>query len=211
MWVLDARANAEKITYPVVWEKIKDADNVIDYDIREEQTKDISAEINANNMTTTGMATVIPGVNAPKLIESTSIISNPAIWYIYAVVNFIWEARNEWVTSLFPSLSGQIWEPQFTVTWTNDRFLKIPADWVYKINLSYPDWTNRYNFRYRLFSDEKWEIDYVEPLNSEIDKEYTLEFKKWELISATWTVVKLDSSWTGTVKPHIYWDITRLW
>jgi hypothetical protein len=80
--VLEARADADKVWYPVVWEKTKDADNVIDYDIREEQTKDVTAEINANNQTTTGMATVIPWVNAPKLIESTSIISNPSVWYI---------------------------------------------------------------------------------------------------------------------------------
>jgi hypothetical protein len=33
---------------------------VIDYNINEEQTKDVSATINANNQTTTGMATVIP-------------------------------------------------------------------------------------------------------------------------------------------------------
>ena len=83
MWVLEARKDAEKVWYPIVWEENKDASNVIDYDIRPEQTKDTSAEINANNQTTTGMATVIPWINAPKLIEKTSIISEPEIWYIY--------------------------------------------------------------------------------------------------------------------------------
>ena len=39
-------------------------DNVIDYDIENEETKDTSAVINANNQTTTGMANVIPWINA---------------------------------------------------------------------------------------------------------------------------------------------------
>ena len=212
MWVLEARANAEKITYPVVWEKIKDADNVIDYDIREEQTKDISAEINANNQTTTGMATVIPWINAPKLIESTSIISTPVPWYIYAVVNFIWPYTNEWTVSLFPHLSNQVWEPQYTVWWTNNRYLRIPADWVYKISMTYPYFSSsRYNVSFKFFSSEKWQIDSVSPSNWDETRDYTLQFKKWELLTASWTVTKLDPSWTGTVSPNMYWTITRLW
>jgi hypothetical protein len=39
---------------------VKDAESVIDYNIREEQTKDMFAEKNANNQTTTGMANIIP-------------------------------------------------------------------------------------------------------------------------------------------------------
>jgi hypothetical protein len=77
--VLEARYKAEKIEFPVVWEKEKDASNVIDYNINGEITKDISSVINANNETTTGMANVIPWVNAPKLIASTSIIWD--IWW----------------------------------------------------------------------------------------------------------------------------------
>jgi hypothetical protein len=212
MWVLEARKDAEKITYPVVWENQKDADNVIDYDIRGEETKDTSAMINANNQTTTGMATVIPWVNAPKLIESTSIISTPVPWYIYAVVNFRWAYINEGTESLIPSLSDQIWEPQFTTQWVNNRFLRIPADWVYKISITYPDLsTARYSISYKFFSSEKWEIDYVSPSNWDVTKDYTLEMKKWELLSWTWTVIKIDSTWWWTVSPYFYWTITRLW
>ena len=65
---------AEQIWYNIVWEPKKDANNVIDYNIREEQTKDAFAEKNANNQTTTGMANVIPWVNAPKLLSNTSVI-----------------------------------------------------------------------------------------------------------------------------------------
>jgi len=78
--------NAEKVGYPVVWEEVKDASNVIDYQINEEITKDTSWEINANNDTTTGMATVIPWVNAPKLLADTSIIWWWGKWWGWAIV-----------------------------------------------------------------------------------------------------------------------------
>lgn len=78
--VLEAWENAEKITYPVVWEEAKEASNVVDYDIHNEITTDTSAVFNANNDTTTGMATVIPWVNAPKLIAETSIVWSTGWW-----------------------------------------------------------------------------------------------------------------------------------
>ena len=210
MWVLEARKDAEKVWFPVVWEENKDASNVIDYDIRGEETKDTSAMINANNQTTTGMANVIPWVNAPKLIESTSIISTPVPWYIYAVVNFRWAYTNEGTESLIPALSNQMWEPQYTVQST--RFLRIPADWVYKIHITYPDLTTaRYSTSYRFFSSEAWQIDSVAPGNWDEDRDYTLQMVKWELLSATATVIKTDPDWTGTISPYIYWTITRLW
>lgn len=74
MWVLEARKNAEKISFPIIWEEKKEPSNVVDYDIHDEITKDTSSVINANNDTTTGIANVIPWINAPKLIASTSII-----------------------------------------------------------------------------------------------------------------------------------------
>ena len=210
--MLEARAAAEKIWYPVVWEELKDAKNVIDYDIRSEETKDTAAMINANNQTTTGMANVIPWVNAPKLIEGTSIISTPVPWYIYTVVNFRWAYINEGTESLIPSLSDQIWEPPFTTQWVNNRFLRMPAAWVYKIHITYPNLnTPRYWVMYNFFSDEKWQIDSVYPWGDDVDKDYTLQFKKGELLSATGRVIKIDSTWTGTVSPYFYWTITRLW
>ena len=50
MWVLEPRENAEKVGYPIVWEEIKEASNVIDYQINEEITKDASWVINTNNV-----------------------------------------------------------------------------------------------------------------------------------------------------------------
>ena len=73
--VLEARENAEEVWYSLVGEETKEASNVIDYNINPEITKDAASVTNANNNTTTGMAEVIPWVNAPKLIESTSIIT----------------------------------------------------------------------------------------------------------------------------------------
>lgn len=72
--VLQARYKAEEVWYAVVGEKEKELPNVIDYNIKPEITKDASSVVNANNDTTTGMANVIPWVNAPKLIADTSII-----------------------------------------------------------------------------------------------------------------------------------------
>ena len=72
--VLEARENAEEIWYSLVWEETKEASNVVDYNINPEITKDASSAVNANNDTTTGMANVIPWINAPKLIADTSII-----------------------------------------------------------------------------------------------------------------------------------------
>lgn len=71
--VLQARYKAEEVWYAVVGEKEKELPNVIDYNIKPEITKDASSVVNANNDTTTGMADVIPWINAPKLIADTSI------------------------------------------------------------------------------------------------------------------------------------------
>jgi hypothetical protein len=134
MWVLEARKDAEKVWYPVVWEEIKDASNVVDYDIRDEETKDTSAMINSNNQTTTGMATVIPWVNAPKLIASTSVI-----WY-----------ETNTSASISGSASGDWWVlkqyTNFTYNskwnldyWSSNNSLTIPSDWEYKIEMTWWD------------------------------------------------------------------------
>ena len=127
MWVLDARKNADKITYPVVWEETKYASNVIDYDIRDEITKDTSAEINANNQTTTGMATVIPWVNAPKLLEWTSIIkekTSSLVWVVSVTDNYTEHEDNPkyWTVisseTLWNWVSYEDYLITFNVAWT---------------------------------------------------------------------------------------------
>jgi len=87
---------AEEIWFNYVWEERKDPSNVIDYNINSEQTKDLFAEINANNQTTTGMATVIPWINEPKLIAKTSIIWWAWWWWAEIVEISQWDSIDEW-------------------------------------------------------------------------------------------------------------------
>lgn len=67
-------AKIEEIWYWIIGAEEKLPNNVIDYNINKEITKDASNVVNANNQTTTGMATVIPWVNAPKILAKTSVI-----------------------------------------------------------------------------------------------------------------------------------------
>jgi len=215
MWVLEARKDAEKIWYPVVWEEIKDASNVIDYDIRDEETKDTSATINANNQTTTGMATVIPWINAPKLIESTSIISAPRPWYIQATFNWNWDAaqRPWWQETIWNYVvSGEVWEPQYTVTWTK---ITIPAEWVYQIDITYPeDWSFHYRVTriYDTNSSGRFVTHTGTTGSLHRDTEtVTHEFKKHAKLYAI-VEYYYNWSWTGAARnPQLTMTVTRLW
>ena len=90
---------AEEIWYSIVWEKQKQQSNVVDYNIREEQTKDTFNVDNANNQTTTGMANVIPWINAPKLIASTSIIGGAGGWWsLLASTAEYWISTPPWTS-----------------------------------------------------------------------------------------------------------------
>ena len=78
----NTRYKAEEIWYSVVWETAKEKWNVVDYNIRDEQTRDAFAVENANNQTTTGMATNIPWINEPKLVWDTSIYWGGGWWAV---------------------------------------------------------------------------------------------------------------------------------
>ena len=215
MWLLDARVNAEKITYPVVWEDVKDPDNVIDYDIRDEQTKDISAEINANNQTTTGMANVIPWVNAPKLIESTSIISSPKPWYTQATFNWSWDTAHEpwWQQMIWNYvISGEVWTPKFTVTWTK---INIPAEWVYQIAITYPeDWSFHY-WVTRIYDTSPSGRFVTHTGNTgslHRDTETVLhQFSKWATLYAICEYYYVWSWTWANRNPQLTMTVTRLW
>lgn len=150
MWVLDARANAEKITYPVIWEETKDASNVIDYNINEEITTNASSVFNANNDTTTGLATVIPWVNAPKLIQSTSIYQNTD--------SLSWGASLSWqINLIYPwdtswnmrswTISDTYWNIVFNIKSDDTlwNWLVIPVSWWYEISATYPIWASSFS------------------------------------------------------------------
>lgn len=138
--MLEAWEWAEKIWFPVVWETEKDASNVIDYDVHDEITKDTSSVINANNDTTTGMANVIPWVNAPKLIASTSIIW---AWW--------WGGGTSVLSAiLVPIRYFNTWQNQQLTTWieiTNEGWawftdnswtVSVWKAWIYAIHIEIP-------------------------------------------------------------------------
>jgi hypothetical protein len=204
MWVLEARKDAEKVWFPIIWEEIKDASNVIDYDIHDEITKDTSWVINANNDTTTGMATVIPWVNAPKLIASTSIIG----WWgseetLQSTAKTSMSHDYNWPATYNVALT------QFTISWETwtakleqtPQWIKIPLSWVYKVDLTYKrivwemectdnlrvNWTTVHSF---VGSWSKyWYDDPQETL--------LLEFNKWDIISIYLNTRHLTSSYFG--------------
>ena len=135
MWVLEARKDAETVWYPVVWEEKKDASNVIDYDIHDEVTINTSSVFNANNDTTTGMANVIPWVNAPKLIASTSIIGlegwdlSYAVWLCEVSDNY---TETEMQPNLWWFTVSDSWWDWLTVSWNRITFQK---DWVFYFDI----------------------------------------------------------------------------
>jgi hypothetical protein len=217
--VLEARENAEKVWYPVVWEEVKDADNVIDYDIRDEETKDTAAMINANNQTTTGMATVIPWVNAPKLLESTSIISAPRAWYIQATVDWNWgwdyppweqQRIHDYV------LSNEVGKLKFTIIWATNNMVVFPADWTYQIDITYPTQWSFHYFNTRIydtntswkFIDHTWHTGSAWPRDTET---VVRDFKKGAKLYAICEYVYVWS-WTWADRnPYLTMTITRLW
>ena len=101
---LEARYKKEEVGYPVIWEKTKESSDVVDYNINKEITKDASATENANNQTTTGMASVVPWINSPKLIASTSII-----WPAWARIQYIsdYKSADEWQPVVDRVLNGE--------------------------------------------------------------------------------------------------------
>lgn len=188
--VLEARANAEKIGYPVVWEEVKDASNIIDYNIRPEQTKDISYEINANNQTTTGMATIIPWINAPKLINTTSIYSAK---YAAATAS---QTIQITMTSDYPTtfyyreftLSDVSWGLTYQ-QW--DVWLIIPKTWLYMISTTYNATSSSYKIDRAMYQWNEKIIDhlgsYSEPASSPT---YYLNLDKWKQIYRTLTFTR---------------------
>jgi hypothetical protein len=153
MWVLEARYKAEKVWYSFIWEKAKEDPNVIDYNINEEITKDTSWVINANNQTTTGMATVIPWVNAPKLIAKTSTYwIDFNAWFQWGV-QFRFYQHDSWFVTVPAWESMTFWIDRMTnkrnQTWPYDfqymqwRWIVIPSTWTYSVTLLFSrvgDW-----------------------------------------------------------------------
>ena len=204
--VLEARENAEKVWYPIVWETEKDASNVVDYNIHEEITKDASSVINANNDTTTGMATVIPWINAPKLIASTSIIWDLS-WEepvqvrsnISAIINYrSYGSQEELLTNI--SITNEWWA-WFTVS---SGIITVGKAWIYNIIMNIPnvwyDWS--YGKSIRMYVNNAEIIKSITVMDTTDVVNYTMWLWAWDLIKFTCTISDggvFYPSWTLTI------------
>ena len=203
--VLEAWKDAEKIGYPVVWEEEKEASNVIDYDIREEQTIDKSSILNANNQTTTGMATVIPWVNTPKLIASTSIY-----WIKWADPSTV---IIEWASSSHP-----LWSFTYVSTvwnyWDATNKLTIPEKWTYQIELSI--WDNQlwYTPNTEHYDDYQILVNWTvveqirTPLRLKWELRCAMELNKWDYIQFNYIV---DDNPSSMMTRYFTATVTKLW
>ena len=226
MWLLDARIDAEKIDYQAVGEKTKEASNVIDYDIKEEQTIEQSSVFNANNDTTTGMANVIPWVNAPKLKFSTSIYMDTEI-----VVDTVWQElkaqwntiNRPWETSTYIRAMTNLsnwWTQSFkyysSPQWTLWSWMQAPVEWNYQFEVTYP-WTSTsywWTFEWRT-PKWWWSLDtvwrtYSTVRNSQDETEtFIRKFDKWEVF---WIFATMNRSSSTPLSdaPIVYIKITKI-
>ena len=186
--MLEARAAAEKIWFPVVWEKTKNASNVIDYDIHDEITKDTSSVINANNDTTTGMANVIPWINAPKLIASTSIIWDVWWWGWWTTV---------WASMLVPIKYFNHWENYHLTSWIvitnewNAWFIDSSWDvevwkwWIYNWTLYVTriHWSTAYSKTIRVYLNSTLMVTSTSTFDWSDTVQFTYSLTSWDTLS----------------------------
>ena len=223
MWVLEARTDAEKIWFPIIWEQKKDASNVIDYAINEEITIWNNSFINANNDTTTWEATLVYWVNAPRLLENTSIYQNaqPPYWWCTATWDFRvtvvdWDTTDyvkDWV------LTEEYWNVKFkdASTYPTLKWLRIPSSWYYQVDVSSFHGSNTYKIdtEFRIsrwwFGNDiliyslPWEYSSATPSAS-----FKYNFTEWDAI---YWYVTLYYSWTSTtftVQWHLTMTLTKL-
>ena len=186
MWVLEARKDAEKVWYPVVWETTKESSDVVDYNINEEHTKDIAAEMNANNQTTTGMANVIPWVNAPKLIADTSIIwmwwweAEATISNISVPINYnsSWQYQqlDSWITII-----NQWWAWFTEASWT----VSVWKKWIYSVEVFIPFVFDTYWYNKTITIKNNWVnvLQETTALNENKTVKFTLWLNSWDAIT----------------------------
>ena len=217
MWVLDARAEAEKVWYPVVWEEVKEASNVIDYNINEEITKDTSAVFNANNDTTTGMANIIPWINAPKLFAPTSIYWIEEwwdyAWWVYAkyeLASYIrvpWYQEEQYDIKRIYSLTNERW--YYTFKYIEWSWLIMPANWTYKLECVY-FWGGANTFSV-VFNAMVW--NKVEHSSQAItysggtNETFYVNAQKWKPL---WFRLDIENTWaTNNIDPEIWCTISK--
>lgn len=225
MWVLEARKDAEKVWFPIIWEEEKDASNVIDYNIHEEITIDTSSVFNANNDTTTGMANVIPWVNAPKLIKDTSIYEpNPVQRTVIQTMR--WTAtepinRPDTTSTFIRNFvtSSSEWTKQFeyfdSPDWIMYSWMKAPYRWTYTIDAKYIGTASNYRYESDWRIVKWWYPDDITihtsstPQSStSFTETFTVDLNKWDVIAVFMTMYKTTSSYFSE-RPRIEMTITK--
>ena len=149
--MLEAWEKAEKIWYQYIWEEIREPSNIVEYNINKEITKDASNVINANNDTTTWMATLIYGVNAPKLLEKTSVYRNTVIqWSSTLTFNNVlqrpddssWRIRSATIVKNYGNIDFTNKEVEtYNTNWAQVywyNWVVIPITWGYEITINCP-------------------------------------------------------------------------
>jgi len=215
MWVLEPRENAEKVGYPVVWEEQKDASNVIDYQINEEITKDASGVINANNDTTTGMATVIPWINAPKLIATTSIYWD--LWGWWGETKLWWDIytntplSNTDPTKDFKTFTlSNLWGDKLLSQWSG--WIVLPVWWWYEFTFTFP--TGWGTFKVDTVVKTKNWLTFYTDYWSYNSTPHTATFK-WKVEANDELYVQCTLTYTGSSDHFSYtrdmsWTITKM-
>lgn len=212
--VLEAWKWAEKVWFPVVWEEIKDASNVIDYSINKEITIDTSATHNANNETTTWQATLTYWVNEPLIIDNTSIhriirwnnyvqirasmyeITTDNDWHTYL---WKWNIQDEWWTLIYGIWDYYNWNHRVK-GWA----LIIPETWAYQAECSYSWWHNVWYSKYELLLNENQLKLYDSWLWNFTDT-FTFSANRWDEFA---TYISWKFVWTISGTMYVEWAIT---
>lgn len=190
--VLEAWQDAEKVWFPVVWEEKKDPSNVVDYDIHWEITIDTSSVFNANNDTTTGMATVIPWVNAPKLIANTSIIWWLGGGFWYSVLSSRASGYfDEWIHNIEIktfTISDEAGDLKFT-QWAS--WIIIPKTATYHLHIDYPKWWTNFKFDSYVKQNSETIHTYNWPYSYSADQfdEFFADLTKWSSLWMAFTFI----------------------
>ena len=144
--MLEAWEKAEKIWYQYIWEESREPSNIVEYNINKEITKDASNVINANNDTTTWMATLVYGVNAPKLLEKTSIYNKTVIQWS-STLTFTHElerpedpAQRIREATIVKDYGNITFENR--KMWSLVNWVVIPITWTYQLEITYPAGSN---------------------------------------------------------------------
>lgn len=225
MWVLEARKDAEKVWFPIVWEDIKETSNVIDYDIHDEITINNSSVLNANNDTTTGIANVIPWVNAPKLKLSTSIyvdkLEIPTVWQILQWTWWLLYRPDDSSSTTRNMTTIDSWgtkqlEYYDSPDWVLYSWMKIPVEWTYQIDVTYPHgsstywWIIRWGLAQWWWSNDTIFHSYTTARSGTSESEtFRQYFNKWDIMYARFLIQRSSSTPIG-LTPSMQFTITKL-